>query len=48
MKKKKKDWLDSYECEGQLAFRNIDMEIKEDTEWEKEERSIKWKTQIAV
>lgn len=32
--KKKKDILEDYVCEHQLSFRTIDMEIKEDEEWD--------------
>lgn len=33
--KNKKDIFDDYQCDGQLSFRTITMEIKEDKEWEK-------------
>lgn len=33
MSKKKKDIFENYVCEHQLSFRTINMEIKEDEEW---------------
>ena len=32
---KKKDVFENYTCEHQLSFQTIDMEIKEDEEWER-------------
>lgn len=41
MNKKTKDILKNYKCEHQLSFRTINMEIKEDEEWEKEKLNEK-------
>lgn len=40
MRKDKKDIFTDYVCDGQLSFRTITMEIKEDKEWDKEEEDI--------
>jgi len=36
MGKNKKDVFANYTCDHQLSFRTINMEIKEDEEWEME------------
>ena len=41
MARKKKNVLENYVCEHQLSFRTINMEIKEDEEWEKEKLNEK-------